>query len=202
VDLERATPKPPVDLDREPTADSVHPTAVVEDGAVIGAGTRIWHHSHVRSGSRIGTWCTIGFGVYVDRDVVVGDRCKIQNHVSLYRGVVLEDQVFVGPAATFTNDLSPRADARAWDVVETRVRRGASIGANATIVCGVDIGRWSMVGAGAVVTVDVPAHALVVGTPARMNGWVCVCGHTLARLDEEVPVVCSACGRSVEGIGR
>jgi UDP-2-acetamido-3-amino-2,3-dideoxy-glucuronate N-acetyltransferase len=199
VDLERATRSPAADRGR--TEPSVHPTAVLEDGALVGSDTRIWHHSHVRSGSRIGSGCTIGFSVYVDRDVVVGDRCKIQNHVSLYRGVVLEDEVFVGPAATFTNDLHPRAVPRAWDVIETRVHRGASIGANATIVCGVDIGRWSMVGAGAVVTADVPAHALVVGTPARMNGWVCVCGHTLARLDEEMPMACSACGRSVEGIG-
>jgi UDP-2-acetamido-3-amino-2,3-dideoxy-glucuronate N-acetyltransferase len=200
VNHERATPAPAVDLDRAPTAPSVHPTAVVEDGAVVGAGTRIWHHSHVRSGSRIGTRCTIGFAVYVDRDVVVGDRCKIQNHVSLYRGVVLEDHVFIGPAATFTNDLYPRAVPRAWEVIKTHVRRGASIGANATVVCGVDIGRWSMVGAGAVVTADVPAHALVVGTPARVNGWVCICGRVLARLAEEAPVVCPTCGRSVEGI--
>jgi len=198
VDLERAMRAPAADRDRTPP--SVHPTALVEGDAVVGAGTRIWHHSHVRSGSRIGSGCTIGFSVYVDRDVVVGDRCKIQNHVSLYRGVVLEDEVFVGPAATFTNDLYPRAVSPAWGVVETRVRHGASIGANATVVCGVDIGRWSMVGAGAVVTADVPTHALVVGTPARTIGWVCVCGRVLTRLGEAAPAVCPACGRSVEGM--
>jgi acetyltransferase-like isoleucine patch superfamily enzyme len=178
----------------------IHPSATVEDGAIVGADTKIWHRSHVREGSRIGDRCTVGFSVYVDTQVVVGDGCKIQNHVSLYRGVELEDDVFVGPSATFTNDLHPRASAEEWDVVPTRVRRGASIGANATIVCGVEIGAWAMVAAGAVVTADVPSHALVKGAPARLAGWVCECGQTLARLGEPVPAVCSACGRTTEGV--
>jgi UDP-2-acetamido-3-amino-2,3-dideoxy-glucuronate N-acetyltransferase len=173
----------------------VHPTAVVEDGAVVGAGTRIWHRSHVRAGCRIGTGCTIGFAVFVDEGVVIGDRCKVQNHASIYRGVVLEDEVFVGPAATFTNDRYPRAGATEWEVVPTSARLGASIGANATVVCGVELGRWSMVAAGAVVTHDVPAHGLVVGAPARLRGWVCACGRVLGRSDGDLPETCPHCGR-------
>ena len=162
----------------------IHPTATVEDGAVVAAGTRIWHRSHVRAESRIGVDCTIGFAVYVDTGVVIGDRCKIQNHVSLYRGVVLEDDVFVGPAATFTNDLYPRSGPSEWEVVPTEVRRGASLGANATV------------GAGSVITADVPAHGLMLGTPARLRGWVCICGHVLTRLGEVLPPACRNCGRA------
>jgi UDP-2-acetamido-3-amino-2,3-dideoxy-glucuronate N-acetyltransferase len=173
---------------------SVHPTAIVEDGAIVGPGTRIWHRSHLRAGSRIGSGCTIGFAVYVDAGVVIGDRCKLENHVSVYHGVILGDDVFVGPGVMFTNDLYPRADAAAWEVVPTRVRRGASIGANATIVCGVEVGERSMVGAGSVVTADVPAHGLVTGSPARLRGCVCTCGSPLARLGETIPDRCSRCG--------
>jgi acetyltransferase-like isoleucine patch superfamily enzyme len=179
----------------------IHPTAIVEDGARIGADTRVWHRCHVRAGSVIGAGCTVGFSVYIDADVVIGDGCKIQNHVSLYRGVTLEDDVFVGPSATFTNDLHPRADAKDWTVVSTLVGRGASIGANATIVCGLKIGPHAMIGAGAVVTSDVAPHALVMGVPARQTGWVCVCGHTLARGGEELPETCPVCGRDTEGVG-
>jgi UDP-2-acetamido-3-amino-2,3-dideoxy-glucuronate N-acetyltransferase len=179
---------------------SIDPTALVEDGAIVGRGTRIWHRSHVRTGSRIGAGCTIGFAVYVDTGVVIGDRCKIQNQVSLYRGVVLEDEVFVGPSVTFTNDRYPRADASAWEVVPTHVRRGASLGANATIVCGVEIGARSMVGAGAVVTDDVPPHGLVAGSPARLHGWVCTCGRPLARVGQTPPQRCPACGADTAGM--
>jgi acetyltransferase-like isoleucine patch superfamily enzyme len=180
----------------------VHPTAIVEDGAVVGAGTRIWHRSHVRAGCRIGTGCTIGFAVFVDEGVVIGDRCKVQNHASIYRGVVLEDEVFVGPAATFSNDRYPRAGAAGWEIVPTHVRRGASVGANATVVCGVELGRWSMVAAGAVVTHDVPAHGLVVGVPARLRGWACTCGRVLSRPDGDLPETCAHCGRApAAGLG-
>jgi acetyltransferase-like isoleucine patch superfamily enzyme len=172
----------------------IHPSAVVEEGAVVGAGTRVWHSCHLRAGSVIGRDCTLGFSVYVDTGVVVGDRCKVQNHVSLYRGVVLEDEVFVGPSAAFTNDLVPRAQSPDWQVTPTLVRQGASIGANATIVCGVEIGASAMVAAGAVVTTDVPAHALVVGVPARVRGWVCVCGQVVGRDRDALPPRCSRCG--------
>lgn len=178
----------------------VHDSAIVERGALVGPGTRIWHRSHVRAGSRIGAGCTIGFSVFVDTGVVVGDRCKVQNHVSLYQGVTLEDEVFVGPSVAFTNDRFPRATSPDWDVRPTRVRRGASIGANATIVCGVEIGAFAMIAAGAVVTHDVSAHALVAGVPSRVRAWVCVCGHPVAGADEPRPQRCAACGRD-EPIG-
>jgi len=181
-------------------APSIHPTAIVEAGAAVGEGTKVWHLSHIRSGSRIGDDCIIGFAVYVDTGVVIGDRCKIQNHVSVYQGVVLEDDVFVGPAAAFTNDRYPRANPTTWEIVATSVRRGASIGANATIVCGVELGAWSMVGAGALVTTDVPPHGLVTGAPARLRGWVCTCGRPLVRLGELPPERCSHCGRTSAGM--
>jgi UDP-2-acetamido-3-amino-2,3-dideoxy-glucuronate N-acetyltransferase len=159
----------------------VHPTADVEDGARIGAGTRIWHLSHVRFSARVGRDCTIGRNVYVDTDVVVGDLVKIQNNVSVYRGVTLEDEVFVGPSAVFTNDLRPRAQNPDWQVTPTMVRRGASIGANATIVCGVEVGAYAMVAAGAVVTRDVAPYQLVAGNPARPRGWVDAKGEVVSR---------------------
>lgn len=191
---------PGVDPERIATEAFVHPTAIVEGGALVGPGTRIWHRSHVRAESRIGAGCTIGFAVYVDTGVVIGDRCKIQNHVSVYRGVVLEDEVFVGPAVSFTNDLYPRAGSEEWEVVPTHVRRGASLGANATVVCGVELGAWSMIGAGAVVTANVPPHGLMLGTPARVRGWVCICGRVLARHGDVLPPTCGNCGRASEGM--
>lgn len=160
-----------------------HETAVVEPGAVIGAGTRIWHHSHVRASAVIGAGCVLGMNVYVDADVRIGDRTKIQNNVSVYVGVTLGDEVFVGPSAVFTNDRFPRAQSEAWEVVPTDVRRGASIGANATIVCGVTIAEFATVAAGAVVTRDLESHELVAGNPARRMGWVCACGRVVTRDD-------------------
>jgi UDP-3-O-[3-hydroxymyristoyl] glucosamine N-acyltransferase len=176
-------------------APQIHPSAIVEEGATVGAGTRVWHRGHIREGSRVGNGCTLGFAVYVDTDVIVGNGCKIQNHVSLYRGVVLDDDVFVGPSVAFTNDMYPRAASVEWDVRPTYVRRGASIGANATIVCGVQIGEWAMIAAGAIVTADVPAYGLIVGTPGRLRGWVCRCGVPLAGYGEPAPLRCPRCGR-------
>jgi len=158
-----------------------HETSIVEDGARIGAGTAIWHHAHIRSGARIGAGCVLGKNVFVDAGAVIGDRCKIQNNVSVYDGVTLADEVFVGPSAVFTNDRFPRAQNPDWEIVETFVRRGASISANATIRCGVTIGTWAVVGAGAVVTRDVADHQIVAGNPARHLGWACRCGRVASR---------------------
>lgn len=157
----------------------IHPTAVVEDGAEVGAGTRIWHFAHVRSGARIGERCVLGKSVFVDAGAVVGAGCRIQNFVSIYSGVTLEDDVFVGPSAVFTNDRYPRAAGGEWELLPTLVRRGASIGANATVLPGLTIGEWAAVGAGAVVTEDVESHRLVVGNPAKPVGWVCRCGRVV-----------------------
>jgi UDP-2-acetamido-3-amino-2,3-dideoxy-glucuronate N-acetyltransferase len=157
-----------------------HPTAVIDDGAVIGEGTRIWHFAHVLSGTRIGARCVISQNVMIGPNVSVGNGCKIQNNVSIYEGVTLEDDVFCGPSMVFTNVLLPRAHVnRRGEFAPTLVRQGASIGANATIVCGHTVGRYAMVGAGAVVTRDVPDFALVLGAPARPVGWVSRSGDRL-----------------------
>jgi acetyltransferase-like isoleucine patch superfamily enzyme len=163
---------------------TIHTTATVEDGASIGEGTNIWHQAHIRGGAKIGAGCTIGKNVFVDSQAQIGNGCKIQNNVSVYNGVTLENEVFVGPSAVFTNDLWPRASSTDWQITPTLVRTGASIGANATIVCGVTVGSYATVGAGAVVTRDVEDHALVVGNPARAIGWVCSCGHRVEERPE------------------
>jgi len=169
----------------------VHPNGLCESDEV-GAGTRVWAFAHVMAGARVGRDCNIGGGCFVEAGAVVGDRCVIKNGVQLWEGVHLADAVFVGPNATFTNDLRPRAGrpGGGFDLVETRVASGATIGANATIVCGAAIGEHAFVAAGAVVSRDVPAHALVAGAPARRVGWVCVCA---SRLDADLAC---ACGRS------
>jgi acetyltransferase-like isoleucine patch superfamily enzyme len=165
----------------------VHPSADVEDGAKVGEGSKIWHIAHVRSSARIGAGCVIGRNVYVDANVIVGDLVKIQNNVSVFQGVTIEDEVFVGPCAVFTNDLRPRAQNPDWKITPTLVRRGASIGANATIVCGVEIGPYAMVAAGSVVTRDVLPYQLVVGNPARPRGWVDERGEVVSRDPENPP---------------
>lgn len=152
---------------------TIHPTAIVDDGAQIGAGTRIWHWVHVAAGARIGSRCSFGQGVYVGNDVEIGNNVKVQNNVSIYDAVTLEDDVFCGPSMVFTNVYNPRsAVSRKHEYRRTCVSRGATLGANCTIVCGVNIGRYAFVGAGAVVTTDVKPFALVVGVPARQTGWM------------------------------
>ncbi|MEM9290216.1 MAG: DapH/DapD/GlmU-related protein [Acidobacteriota bacterium] len=177
----------------------VHASAIVDDGAVVGKGTKIWHFSHVMPGARIGERCSLGQNVFVANDVVVGDNVKIQNNVSLYQGVHLEDDVFCGPSMVFTNVRTPRSAFprnQAEDYFPTRVGRGASIGANATVVCGVTLGAWCFVAAGAVVTRDVPPYALMAGVPARSMGFTCRCGVPLPKTaDEQGELRCGECGR-------
>lgn len=172
-----------------------HDSAIVDDGAVIGDDTKIWHFCHVSSGARIGAGCSLGQNVFVAATAVIGDRVRIQNNVSIYDGVVIDDDAFVGPSAVFTNVINPRSEvARKHEYQATRVGAGASIGANATIVCGTTLGRYAFVGAGAVVTHDVPAFGLAVGVPARLVGWMCRCG---VRLElQGGRATCSACART------
>lgn len=170
----------------------VHETAVVDDKCEIGEGTKIWHFSHVLANSRIGRNCNIGQNVVIGPDVTIGNKCKIQNNVSVYKGVALEDGVFRGPSMVFTNIYNPRAEIPKMDQVRhTLVKKGATLGANCTIVCGNTIGRYAFIGAGAVVNKNVPDHALVVGNPARKIGWMCECGE---RLTDDLD--CLGCGES------
>jgi UDP-2-acetamido-3-amino-2,3-dideoxy-glucuronate N-acetyltransferase len=158
----------------------IHPTAVIDGGAVVGAGTRIWHFCHLMRGAVVGDNCILGQNVYVDNNVQVGNGVKIQNNVSLFNGVSLADDVFIGPSVVFTNVINPRAFVeRKEEFRPTAVGHGASIGANATIICGVSIGEYAFIGAGAVVTKDIPPHALVTGNPARVRGWVSRTGYKL-----------------------
>lgn len=160
----------------------VHQSSFIDDHVTIGSGTKIWHFCHILSRTNIGTNCTLGQNVVAGPDTLIGSGCKIQNNVSIYKGVILEDDVFCGPSVVFTNVFNPRAHIRRMDEVRpTLVRRGASLGANCTVVCGVTIGAYAFVGAGAVVTKDVPDHALVYGNPAKKHDWVCECGEKLPK---------------------
>ena len=189
----------------------IHPTAEVARSATIGPGTSIWNQAQVREGARIGADCIIGKNVYVDTDVVVGDRVKVQNNVSLYHGVTIEDGVFIGPHACFTNDKVPRAvnsdgTLKAdddWEVGPILVRYGAAVGANCTILPGVIIGRWAMIGSGSVVTRDVDNFELVVGNPARRVGSACTCGQPLRDLEDGSPFSgpCPRCGSHFPPVG-
>lgn len=174
-----------------------HDSAIVDDGANVGAGTKIWHFCHVSTGARIGRDCTLGQNVFVAPTVVVGDRVRIQNNVSLYDGVTLEDDVFVGPSAVFTNVMNPRSEVpRKHEYMPTHVGRGATIGANATVICGSSLGAYAFVGAGAVVTQDVKPYALVVGVPARQIGWMCRCGVRLSFANGAA--TCTDCNRAYD----
>ncbi len=187
----------------------IHPSADVSKEAEIGDGTSIWHHAQVREGSKIGKNCILGKGVYVDELVWIGDNVKIQNYVSVYDGVTIEDGVFIGPHVCFTNDFRPRAvnpdgslkSADEWVLSKTLIKRGAALGANSTIRCGISVGEWAMVGSGSVVTQNVPAHGLVYGNPATLHGFVCACGNALveeSRQGADVRAKCTACSRRVE----
>ena len=174
-----------------------HESSYIDEGASIGKGTRIWHFCHVMPGAVIGERCNLGQNVVVMPRVVIGNNVKIQNNVSVYEGVVLEDDVFCGPSCVFTNVINPRSEVnRKEEYRQTLVRRGATIGANATVVCGAELGEYCFIGAGAVVTRDVPAHALMVGVPARQAGWVCRCGVTLQLQGGQGR--CPACGRQYQ----
>ena len=177
----------------------VHSSSFVDEGCQIGEGTKIWHFSHVMSSAVIGRKCNIGQNVVISPDVQIGDNVKIQNNVSVYTGVILEDDVFCGPSMVFTNVVNPRSHvSRKDEYRRTLVERGASLGANSTIVCGHTIGRYAFIGAGAVVTRDVPPYALVVGNPARISGWMCECGVKVASgATPPETVTCATCGTSL-----
>ena len=175
-----------------------HETAVVDDGCEIGKGTHIWHFSHVMSGARLGENCNLGQNVLVSDDVILGNNVKVQNNVSIYTGVICEDDVFLGPSMVFTNIVNPRsAVVRKGSYVKTLVGRGASIGANATIICGNSLGEFCFIGAGAVVTKDVPPYALVVGNPGKQVGWMSEYGHRL-HFDDQHLAVCPESGDKYE----
>lgn len=179
----------------------VHPTAEVSESAKIGSGTRIWNQAQIREEVVIGENCVLGKDVYIDKGVKIGNRVKIENGVSIFQGVTIEDNVLIGANAAFTNDKYPRAFKEDWQIVPTIVRHGASIGANATIVCGITIGQYAMVGAGSVVSRDVFDYGLVYGNPARLHGFVCQCGHPAEELKKEekyVTLACPLCGEEIQ----
>ena len=176
----------------------VHESSYIDEGCEIGEGTKIWHFCHIQTGAKIGKRCSLGQNVNISNNVIMGDGCKVQNNVSLYEGVVLEDNVFCGPSCVFTNDLTPRAKypkGRA-NYKKTLIKEGASIGANATVVCGHTIGRCALIGAGAVVTCNGPDYALMLGIPTRLAGYVCRCGERLSFNEENAE--CAACGRKYQ----
>jgi len=179
-----------------------HESASIDDGADIGAGTKIWHFSHIMPGSKIGKNCNFGQNVVISPMCQIGDNVKIQNNVSVYTGVVLEDDVFCGPSMVFTNVINPRSHIERKDeYMETLVRKGATIGANATIICGHTLGKYCFIGAGTVVTIDVPDYGLVVGNPGRLRGYVCHCGNKLeieVSVENVDPCTCQSCGRGFE----
>ena len=180
--------------DNGPPSFFSHPSAIIDDGATIGEGTKIWHFCHIMPGAVIGKGCSLGQNVFVANNVVLGDNVKVQNNVSIYEGVTCETDVFLGPSMVFTNVINPRSAVnRKSEYLPTRVGKGATIGANATIICGHDIGEYAFIGAGSVVTKHIPPYALVIGNPGRIAGWICNCGVKLSFSGSKAK--CSACGR-------
>ena len=174
---------------------SIHPSSIVDEGVVIGNGTRIWHFCHLMPGSSIGNNCIVGQNVYIDKNVLIGNGVKIQNNVSVYDGVTIEDDVFLGPSVVFTNVINPRSFIeRKNEFRKTVIKKGVTIGANATILCGIEVGSYALIGAGSVVINNVPAFALVVGNPARQTGWVSINGKTL-NFDEAGIGICPETGQ-------
>jgi UDP-2-acetamido-3-amino-2,3-dideoxy-glucuronate N-acetyltransferase len=172
-----------------------HPTAIVAEGTIIGRGTKVWHFSHVMKGARIGEDCIFGQNCHIANDVVIGNNVKVQNNVSIYTGTVIEDDVFLGPSCVLTNVTNPRSQVNRHSLYEkTLFRRGATVGANATIVCGSELGRYSFIAAGAVVTKNVPDYALMMGSPARRTGWMSRHGHSLGRPDSDGIMYCPESG--------
>ena len=194
----RPEPNPPGGSNADQVDPYAHPSATIDEGAEIGPRTRIWHYCHISAGARIGADCSFGQNCFVAPGVEIGDRVKVQNNVSVYTGTRIEDDVFLGPSCVLTNVVNPRSHvSRKHEYAATALRRGATIGANATIVCGVEIGRYAFVGAGAVVTRDVPPFAQVTGNPARRSGWRCQCGEKLplaASPADGTDAACASCG--------
>jgi UDP-2-acetamido-3-amino-2,3-dideoxy-glucuronate N-acetyltransferase len=194
-------------VEKTKSLPQIHPTAEVHATAMIGRGTSVWNWAQIRPAADIGESCVIAKSVYVDSGVKIGNACKVQNNASIFSGTTIEDGVFIGPHVCFTNDMNPRAvnpdgsakSASDWTITKTTVKMGASIGANSTIVCGVTIGSWSMVGAGSVVSRDVPPHALVVGNPARVRGAVCRCGAIQKGINAN-PIKCRECELQIPGV--
>lgn len=181
----------------EEKAYFAHESSYIDEGCEIGGDTKIWHFSHIMKGCKIGKRCNIGQNVVISPDVVLGDGCKVQNNVSIYTGVICEDEVFLGPSCVFTNVVNPRSFIeRKREYQRTVIKKGASVGANSTIICGHDIGRYAFVGAGAVVTKDVPDYALVYGCPAEVRGYVCQCGEQIKF--SNLKAVCPSCGKQYE----
>lgn len=173
----------------------VHPTAIVHESVVLGEGTKVWHFSHIMKGARVGERCIFGQNCHIASDVVIGSNVKIQNNVSVYTGTIIEDDVFLGPSCVLTNVTNPRSQVNRHSLYEkTLIRRGATVGANATIVCGIDLGRYSFIAAGAVIAKDVPDYALMIGNPARRAGWMSRHGHRLKNPDSEGNMICPESG--------
>lgn len=180
----------------------VHETSHLDENVKIGKGTQIWHFSHILKNSKIGKNCIIGQNVMIGRDVRIGNKCKIQNNVSIYKSVTLEDEVFCAPSCVFTNVYNPRAFIeRKHEFRPTLVKRGATIGANATIICGITIGKWAFIGGGSVVTKDVPDFALIYGNPARPQGWICKCAYKLESTGKNKLFLCGHCGKKYKKTG-